>query len=275
MRRRDFITLVGGAAAWSHAVRAEQQAATAVGFLNSAKAETNQEYSLKRLKRVVAGQNIHIEYRWANGEYDRLPALAAELVRRSVAVIATLAPVATFAARQATTAIPIVFTIGSDPVKEGLVSSLGRSGNNLTGVTFFANLLDAKRVDLLHLLVPGAKRIAVLVNPKDAEAQLQRDETQKTARSVGLETVLLEASTEDEIDKVMASLAQRHADALHVAADAFLTSRTGLIIKSALGQSLPTSFAFRQQAVAGGLMSYGASITEAVRLFRQLCCAYP
>lgn len=274
MRRREFITLVGGAAAaWPLAARAQQQTLPIVGFLHPSRPEAAGNQHLAEAfeggleqSGYIKGQNVVLEYRWANDEYDQLPVLAAELVRRPASIIATVAPVATLAAKQLTATIPIVFSVGSDPVKDGFVGSLGHPGGNLTGVTFFANLLDARRLDLLHLLVPKAKTVAVLVNPKNVEAELQRDPAQRAAQALGLETVMLQANTAKDIEDAFVSLTERHADALHVAADAFLSSQVGLIVRLAMYQTLPTSFTFRFQAEAGALMSYGISNTESLRL---------
>jgi putative ABC transport system substrate-binding protein len=213
----------------------------------------------------VEGRNVAVEYRWANGQYDQLPAIAAELVRRQVAVIGVVSPVGALAAKQATTSIPIVFALGSDPVKDGLVASLNRPGGNITGATFFANLLDSKRLGLLHQFVPDANVIAALLNPKNANFELEKNETQEAARTLGLELVLLQASTEREIDDSFMTLTQQHAATLFVAGDAFLGGHAEQIAKLAVRNGIPTSFGLREQAAAGGLMSYGASITEAVR----------
>ena len=274
MRRREFVTLVGGVAAvWPLAARAQQQSMPIVGFLHPGRQEANANQYLAAafedgLKQTgyIKGRNVVLEYRWANDEYDRLPALAAELARRPATVIATVSPVATLAVKRLTTTIPIVFSLGSNPVKDGFVGSLDRPGGNLTGVTFFANLLDAKRLDLLHLLVPKAKTIAVFVNPKNVEAELQRNQAQETVRALGLEIVMLQASTINEIQDSFSNLTREHADALHVAADAFLSSQVDLIVRLAMRQALSTPFTFRFQAEAGALMSYGVSNIDSLRL---------
>jgi putative ABC transport system substrate-binding protein len=214
----------------------------------------------------VNGQNVAMEYRWAEGQYDRLPALAAELVRQKVAVIATGTPVAALAAKRATTSIPIVFVVGSDPVENGLVISLSRPGGNLTGATFFSNLLTAKRFALLHELLPNAKVVATLVNPKNANAQMQSGDAQQAAQAMGVQLVFVNAETESDIDKVFETLKTQHVDALLILSDAFLNSRANQIAKLAIQHALPTCFAYREPAVAGGLMGYGVSVTGAAFL---------
>jgi putative ABC transport system substrate-binding protein len=213
----------------------------------------------------VAGRNVTIEYRWANFQYERLPQLAADLVRDRVVVIAAVTPVAALAAKQATTSIPIVFALGSDPVRDGLVASLNRPGRNLTGVTFFSNLLVAKRMELLHLLVPDAKVIAVLLNPKNANVELEINESQMAARTLGLELVLLQASNELEIDKCFANLVTQHAAALLVSGDVLFNTRRDQIAELSKRHAIPTSSPNRQEAVAGGLMSYGADNSDTFR----------
>jgi putative ABC transport system substrate-binding protein len=272
MQRREFITLLGGAAAaaWPLAARAQQPAMPMVGFLNPGSSEATRYQVTAFVQGMsqtgyVEGRNVSIEYRWANNEYDQLPALAADLVRRQVAAIAVVAPVGALAAKQATRSIPVVFAVGSDPVKDGLVGSLNRPGGNITGATFFANLLDSKRLGLLHQFVPDANVIAALLNPKNANFELEKNETQEAARTLGLELVLLQASTEREIDDSFMTLTQQHAATLFVAGDAFLGGHAEQIAKLAVRDGIPTSFGLREQAAAGGLMSYGASITEAVR----------
>ena len=271
MRRREFITLLGGTVAfWPLAALAQQAAMPTIGFLDPGSPEANHFIAVALVEGLtetgyVEGKNLAVEYRWANGQYDRLPALAAELVAGHLAAIAVLAPVAALAVKQATTSIPIVFGLGSDPVKDGLVGSLSRPGGNITGATFFSNLLDAKRLDLLRQLVPNAKVFALLLNPKNAEAEYQTNATLEAARSLGVQLIVLQASTEREIDDSFANLTQQHADALYIAADAFLSNHAAQIAKLGLRYGLATSFAFREQVAAGGLMSYGASITDAMR----------
>ena len=205
MKRREFITLLGGAVVALPVAAQAQQPMPVIGFLNSASLEPNRNLVKAFVQSLsesgyVEGKNITIEYRWANGQYERLPALAVELVQRQVAVIAAAAPVAALAAQKATTSIPIVFGLGSDPVKDGLVSSLGRPGGNITGATFFSNLLAAKRVGLLHQLVPDSRIFATLLNPKNANIELEKRDTQEAARLLGLELVIVQAGTAKEID---------------------------------------------------------------------------
>jgi putative ABC transport system substrate-binding protein len=197
MKRREFITLLGGAAAWPLTAVGQQPAMPVIGLLSGTDRDARQLAAIWRgLNEVgyVEGRNVAIEYRWAEGQYDRLPALAADLVRRQVTVIATVTPVAALAAKQATTSIPIVFALGSDPVKDGLVASLNRPGGNVTGATFFGNLLAAKRTELLHQLVADAKVFAVLLNPKNANVELEKSDTQQAVRALGLHLVLVQAS---------------------------------------------------------------------------------
>jgi putative tryptophan/tyrosine transport system substrate-binding protein len=268
--RRQFISALGAAAVVCPlAARAQQ---VVIGFLHPGLAEINANRNQVagfreglRQTGYVEGQNVVIEYRWGNDQYDRMPALATELVRRQVAAIAALTPVAALAAKQATTSIPIVFALGSDPVKLDLVASLNRPGGNITGATFLNNVLDAKRLDLLHQIVPNAKLIAMLVNPKNPNADSEKLDTQAAARSLGLEVVVLQASTEQEVDASIASLTQQGAHALFVAGDAFLNNHGETIAKLAMQHALPTCFINREQAAAGALMSYGASLADTSR----------
>jgi putative ABC transport system substrate-binding protein len=269
MRRRKFITLLGGAAvAWPPAARAQQH--PMIGFLDGgSQASTLSVVAAFKQGLLdtghVEGKNVMIEFRWANAQYDQLPALAADLVRHQVAVIATDTPVAALAAKQATTSIPIVFGLGSDPVRDGLVVSFNRPGGNITGATFYANLLSAKRLDLFHRLVPNAAVIAVLLNPKNANVELERHQTQEAARLLGLQLVLLQATGEREIDEAVASLIQQGAAALIVSGDAMFYGRRVQIAELALRHNIPTSCPYRDQTAAGCLMSYGANISETFR----------
>ena len=270
--RRQFISALGGASvAWPLTVRAQQpgklptighlHGGTAQGTLHQTKAF---EQGLSQTG-YFDGRNVAIEYRWAEGQYDRLPTLAAELVRRQVTVIATGTPVAALAAKQATASIPIVFSVGSDPVKDGLVASLNKPGGNITGATFFSNLLTAKRFGLLHELVPNAKAFFVLVNPKNANAQMQANEAQLAATAMSVSLVFNNATTEDEIEKSFDNLKPQQVDALLILSDAFLNGQASQISKLALRHALPTCFAYREPVMAGGLMGYGASIDDASR----------
>jgi putative tryptophan/tyrosine transport system substrate-binding protein len=270
MRRREFITLLGGAVAWPLAARAQQPAMPVIGFLAGTLEETGRPIVAAFKQGLldtgyVEGKNVTIEYRWANAQYDQLPALAADLVRHQVAVIATDTPVAALAAKRATTSIPIVFGLGSDPVRDGLVASFNRPGGNITGATFYANLLSAKRLDLFHRLVPNAAVIAVLLNPKNANIELERHQTQEAARLLGLQLVLLQATSEREIEEAVASLVQQRAAALIVSGDATFYSRRRQIAELALRYNIPTCCPFREQTAAGCLMSYGAIISETYR----------
>jgi putative ABC transport system substrate-binding protein len=273
MRRREFITLVGGslvggaATSWPRAARAQQPAMPAIGYLSGGRLEgqTDTTAAFKQgLSETgyIEGKNVAIEYRWANGQYEQLPALAADLVHHQVAVIATVTPVAALAAKQATTSIPIVFTTGSDPVRDGIVPSLNRPGGNITGATFFSNLLTAKRLELLHQLVPNANVIAVLLNPKNLNVELEKKETQEAARALGLQLVPVQASTEREIDDLFANLAQQHVGGVLASGDVLFSDRRQQIAELAVRHTVPTCFAGRLQVVAGGLMSYGARNTD-------------
>jgi putative tryptophan/tyrosine transport system substrate-binding protein len=267
MRRRDFIMLLGGAAAaWPLAAHAQQPALPIVGFLSGGSSDSRLMAAIVQglaESGYFEGKNVTIEYRWANGQYDRLPAMAADLVRRQVAVIATTTPVAALAAKQATTSIPIVFALGSDPVKDGLVASLNRPGGNVTGATFFGNLLAAKRTELLHQLVADAKVFAVLLNPKNANVELEESDTQQALRALGLQLISVQASTDDEIDKSISDL--QGATALLVSGDVRFYDRSKQIAELAVRHSIATCFPYREQAVAGGLMIYGADITDTFR----------
>ena len=268
MKRREFIALVGGAAAtWPSIVRAQPAAMPVIGHMHAGTAEANKDEVLafeQGLKRngYLRGQNVAIEYRWADGQYDRLPAMAAEVVGRRVTLIVVGTPVAAIAAKRATTSIPIVFHIGSDPVKDGLVASLNRPGGNMTGTTFFSNLLTSKRLGLLREILPNARVVAALVNPNNANAEFQANEANEAARTLGFEVFLLRAATEAEIDKAFGDLLQRKADALLVLSDSFLNSRAAQVAELALRRGLPTCFAYREPTLAGGLMGYGASRTD-------------
>jgi putative ABC transport system substrate-binding protein len=217
---------------------------------------------------LVEGKAVAIEFRSADGHYERLPDLAAELVRRRVAVIAAITPVAALAAKAATTTIPIVFNLGSDAVKDGLVASVNRPGGNVTGVTFFSNLLSAKRLELLHQIAPAAAVVAMLLNPSNANAELELNETEVAARVLGLQLVVLRASNENEIDAAFANLVQQRIAALFLSGDAFLNNnRREQINALAERHKVATSYGNSENAAAGGLMSYGANRLDSSRQF--------
>jgi putative ABC transport system substrate-binding protein len=270
MNRRQFITLLGGAAAtWPLAARAQQPPMPTIGFLNgssawdSAHLVTAFRQGLSEIG-YVEGQNVVIDFRWAEGHYDRLPALAADLVRRQVAVIVSNTP-ATIAAKATTTTIPIVFSTGSDPVRLAFVASLNRPGGNVTGVSFFSAVLEAKRLGILRELVPTAAMIAVLLNPKYPDAEAQSREIQEAAHTLGQQIEILRASTERDLDTAFAKLAELRAGGLLVCADPFLTSRRDYIVALATRHAVPAIYAWREFAVVGGLASYGTNTTDAYR----------
>jgi putative tryptophan/tyrosine transport system substrate-binding protein len=273
MRRREFITLLGGAAAaWPLAATAQQSAMPVIGYLGSGSRESEAlrlPFFHEGLTEsgYVEGQSLGMEYRWANHQYDRLPELAADLVRRRVAVIATSGgPASALAGKAATTTIPIVFVVGADPVKLGLVASLARPGGNLTGINFFAFELVAKRLELLRQVVPGIKRVAVLINPADtAIAETTAREVESAARVMGLQVRILSTSTSREINEAFASFARERPDALLVSTGAFFTDRRVQLAQSATRYAIPAIYGTREYAEAGGLMSYGTSLTAAVR----------
>jgi putative ABC transport system substrate-binding protein len=271
MRRRKFITLLGGAAAaWPLAVRAEQQAMPVVGFLNSASATTFAPFAAAFRQglaetRHTDGRNVAIEYRWADEQYDRLPALAADLVRSRARVIAAN-QIAVDAARAATTTIPIVFTTALDPVEAELVASLNRPGGNFTGITTLNAELLPKRLELLHQLVPAAASVALLVNPTTPNAETLSQDARAAARALGLELHVLSASYEGDFEPAFTALTERRAGGLVISADPLFAGRSAQLAALALNQRIPTVFEFRQFVVAGGLMSYGGSLTDVYRL---------
>jgi len=273
MKRREFMLLLGAAAtAWPFAARAQQKATPVIGYLGNSTPGSAPMIGAALRQGLsetgyVEGQNLTIEYRWAEGRYDRLPALAADLVGRKVDVIVVGGDPAVHAAKNATSTIPIVFVFGDDAVRRGLVASLARPGGNLTGVSFFVIELNPKRLELLSELVPQARVIALLVNPtRPATESLIRD-LQEAARPNGAQFHILKASTESEIDAAFAALVQRQADALVVFPDPFFISRRQQIVALAARHAIPAIYDFREYATAGGLISYGASTTA---IFRQI-----
>jgi ABC-type uncharacterized transport system substrate-binding protein len=269
-RRKFLATLGGAAAAWPLAVRAQQSALPVIGFLNPTSLDGMA--SLLRgfrqgLKETgfVEGENVAIEYRWADNQIDRLPTLADELVRQRVAMIAAFGIVATFAAKSATTTIPIVFAVAEDPVRHNLVASLARPGGNLTGINFFSSELVAKRLELLRELVPRAARVAVLVNPAQPDIGRERaeKEVEAAARALGLQIQILNATSSHEIDAAFAALVRERADALFVSPDGFFNGRRVQLATMAARHAVPMTSTTREIAEADGLMSYGPNI-EAV-----------
>jgi len=274
MNRRRLIAALGGTAAWPVAARAQGPGKPVIGLLGltSGVGDTDYMRAFRQALRetgYVEGENLAIEYRWADDQYERLAGLAAELVRRRVAVIATVhGPHVTQAAKAATSTIPIVFTVSDDPVRLGLVASLARPGGNVTGINFVSGELVAKRLGLLRDLVPAAARVAVLVNPANAvqtEATLR--DVQPAARAMALQLQVLNADTNGEIDAAFASLARERPDALFVSSSAYLTSRRVQLVQLAARHAIPTSYVGRQFVEIGGLMSYGANLAD---VWRQL-----
>jgi putative ABC transport system substrate-binding protein len=273
MKRREFISLLGGAAAWPRAARAQQGAMPVIGFLGGA----SPDRWVGRLRAFhqglsetgyVVGRNLAIEYRWAEGQNDRVPSLAAELVGRQVSVIAAPGSVpAALAAKAATTTIPIVFEIASDPVELGLVASLAQPGGNITGVTSLNAQVGPKRLELLHELVPTATVVGLLVNPTNPnEAEPTTKNLQAAARSLGLEMHVLHASAEGDFDAAFATLIQLRAGALAIGTDPLFTSRLEQLAALTVRHAVPSVYQFREFTAAGGLMSYGGSLTDTFRV---------
>jgi putative ABC transport system substrate-binding protein len=271
LKRREFITLLGGAAAWPLAAHAQQAAMPVVGFLRSTSANASIDL-VAALRRGLAeagyieGQNIAIEYRWAEGHNDRLPALAADLVSRQCALIVAGGDAAAHVAKTATTTIPIVFATGEDPVKVGLVSRLNRPGGNITGISFYNSAdLESKQLEFLREVVPKAAMIGVLVNPTVAAAQSQESEAQIAARALGLRLFVVNAGSERDFDTAFASLAQQRVEALLIVGNALFTGQRYRLVAVAARYVLPTIYPLREFVTAGGLMSYGGSLTDAYR----------
>ena len=271
MRRREFITIIAGAAVWPITTgRAQQKAAPVIGFLHfgSPKQFEYQSTALEQgLKEngYSQGQNAAIEFRWAEGRYDRLPAMAADLVSRRVDVITAIGPPCANAAKKATSTIPIVFTTGTDPVRDGLVTNLARPTGNLTGVSILAVQLVPKRLELLAELVVHARKFVLLVNPSNGYTEPMVRDVEEAAHARGIDLNILKASTENEIDVAFAAISAVKADALVIGDDPFFVSRQGQLVGLASHYAVPTSYQFREFAVAGGLVSYGPSLTAAIR----------
>jgi putative tryptophan/tyrosine transport system substrate-binding protein len=272
IQRREFISLLGGATAWPLAARAQQPQSPVIGFLNPFSPD-GQTDRLRGFRQGLAdagyleGVNLAIEYRWAEGHLARLPTLAAELVHRRVVLIAvTGGPTPAFAAKGATATIPIIFTVGDDPVRLGLVASLARPGGNVTGINFFANELAAKRLELLRELVPSATRIAVLVNPAEAtNTESTLKDVDSAANAMGLQIKKRDASTSREINETFADFARERPDAIFIGPDAFFTARRVQLALLAAFHRLPVIYPLRPYTEAGGLMSYGSDIVDAYR----------
>jgi putative tryptophan/tyrosine transport system substrate-binding protein len=271
MKRREFIAWTGAAATWPLASRAQQPAMPVIGFLNSASAHAYAPMAVAFRQGLsetgyVEGRNVAIEYRWAENQYDRLPTLVADLVRQQVAVIATNSSAA-LPAKAATTTIPIVFTVGLDPVAVGLVASLSRPGGNLTGLTSLNVEIGPKRLELLRELVPTATIMALLVNPASSNAETLPRDLQGSARTLGLQLHILQASAERDFDRVFATLTQLRAGGLVIGADAFFNNQSERLAALTVRHAVPTISPYREFATAGGLMGYGGSLTDQ---FRQL-----
>jgi putative tryptophan/tyrosine transport system substrate-binding protein len=277
MKRREVITVLGGAAAapsllWPLGARAQRSAMPVIGYLAGGSAIDQESRSVSPFRQglretgYIAGQNVAIEFRFAESRYDQLPAMAAELVSRQVAVITTMDIASTLAAKKATTTIPIVFSFGADPVKLGVVASLNRPGGNLTGVSFLSNLLNAKLFELLHEVVPRAASVGFLVNPTNPMVDSDTSSVQVAADALGPKLLVMKASTGGEIEAAFVTAVREGVEAFYVNADPFLSSQREQIVALAARHALPTIYAWREFAVAGGLMSYGTSLSDAVRL---------
>jgi putative tryptophan/tyrosine transport system substrate-binding protein len=270
LRRREFITLIGGAAAWPLAARAQQPAMPVVGFLGSTSANLRQtqiaafQQGLK-LAGYVEGQNVVIEYRWADGRYERLPAMAADFVQRKVSAIAVIGPPAAMAAKAVSTTIPIVFGIGADPVQLGLVASLRRPGGNLTGVSFLNNALAPKQLEILHELLPKVTTVGLLMNPDAPDAENSTQAVQEAARSLGLRLLVADARGENDIDAAFATLVRAQAGGLVVYSDPIFIVHIERTLTLSARAALPSIYPLRDWPEAGGLISYGADITDAYR----------
>jgi putative ABC transport system substrate-binding protein len=271
MKRREFITLLGGtAAAWPLGARAQQSAMPVIGFLGGSSLAERRPLLVGFRQALaeagyVEGQNVAIEYRWAEGQYDRLPVLAADLVHRKVTVLVAGDGPSSLAAKAATATIPIVFNTGIDPIHAGLVASLSRPGGNLTGFNLIAGPLPAKQLGILHELVPAAKTIAVLINPNNANAERDAATVQDAAGAIGVQILVMRAAVESDFETVFATIARERAGALLANSDVFFTSRRDQILALAARHALPVIAPWREFPLAGGLISYGPSIAAAYR----------
>ena len=271
MKRREFITLlVGGAAAWPLAVRAQQPTMPVIGWLGSQSSKTSAPFLAMFREGLnengfVEGRNVAIEYRWADGQYNQLPALAADLVRQQVSVIVAISNASALAAKKASTIIPIVFATGLDPVQADIVTSLNRPDGNATGMGFFTNSLEPKKLELLREIVPAAEVIALLVNPNGPQAGSTIRSVHAAARALGQQVHIVNASSERDFDAAFATAVEQRANALHVGADPLFTSRRYQLVALAARHALPAVYSFREFAMAGGLMSYGTSFRDVYR----------
>ena len=272
MKRREFIALLGGAGvAWPLAASAQQPAVPVIGFLNS-RSRSSLPHLLPAFREglketgFVEGENLNIEFRWADGQYDKLPAMAAELVQRRVAVMAVASTIATMAAKQATQTIPIVFFQGGDPIKLGFVSSLHRPGGNITGASFLTDELVQKRFEVLHELLPKAAVIGLLVNPSFSTTEEAATNAHAAAAAFGIKVVLAEAVAERDFESAFAALVQQGAQALLVAPDPYFNSQATTLVALAARHALPAIYQLREYVAAGGLMSYGTNLSDVWRL---------
>jgi putative tryptophan/tyrosine transport system substrate-binding protein len=272
MRRREFVTLLSGAAAWPMVARSQQSAMPVIGYLGSSSFERSAGTSLLNFKRGLAetgyveDRSVTIEYRWADDHYERLPALAVELVKRRVAVLVAAGSPTALPAKAATTVIPIVFMVGSDPVELGLVGSFNRPGGNLTGVAYLNAEVAPKRLELLHEFVPAAKSIALLVNPANPHAaEAQANELKAAVRALGLQLTLVKASNAIEMDEAFSVLVRDRVDALQIGVDPLFGNHIDQLVALATRQKVPTIYPWREFTAAGGLMNYGSSIPDAYR----------
>jgi putative ABC transport system substrate-binding protein len=270
MRRREFMALVGGAGIWPLAASAQQATIPVIGFMHARSADdtVGQVSAFRRgltEAGLIEGQNVKIEYRFAAGHYDRLPLIAADFVRQAVNLIVAASDPSAQAAKAATATMPIVFAVGNDPIKLGLVASYNRPGGNATGINILTAAMEAKRLGLLHEIVPQAAVVGVIVNPNYAQATAQVRQIEDAARATGLQIYVLRVSNDEDIDKAFNAIAQQRIAALIVAADPFIDTRREKIISLTARQAVPTMYQFREHAAAGGLMSYGVDLIDVYR----------